>query len=107
VPRLKRRSENHKLFREVNERIAELATFDEPGASQSFVCECARVGCNEMVVVPIEVYARVREDADLYVVLRGHEDRANEQTVEDHGAFTVVRAIGVEPGLATGAPAGP
>jgi hypothetical protein len=94
------------LFREVNERIAELATVDEPGASPSFVCECARVGCTEMLVVPIRVYARVHEDADLYVVLRGHEDRAHEQTVEDHGPFMVVRAIGVEPGLAAGAPAG-
>jgi hypothetical protein len=101
VPRFKRRAENQQLFREVNERIAELsASLEEPGAPQSFVCECGRVGCSEMIEVPLAVYARVRHDGDHYVVLRDHEDRAHEQMLEDHGAFLIVRTLASEPRLA-------
>jgi hypothetical protein len=93
MPRTVRRETNQRLFREVNDRIAELSLdFGEPGPG-SFFCECGRVGCREMVEVPFEVYGRVRDDADLYVVLPGHEDPAHEQTVEDHTVFVIVRAL--------------
>jgi hypothetical protein len=101
VPRVVRRSENQRLFREVNERIAELsARLDAPDGAQSFFCECARVGCREMLEAPLAVYAIVRDDADLYVVIPGHEDPAREQTVADHGAFLIVRTLSGEADIA-------
>ena len=92
MPRTKRRTDNHKLFREVNERIAELwNAFDEREEPLSIVCECWRVGCMERGSVPLDVYSRARDSIDLFVVVRGHDDPAYEQTVEDHGGFVIVK----------------
>ena len=104
MPRAARRIENQKLFREVNERIAELsARLDVPSGPQSFFCECGRVGCKEMVEVPLRVYAIVRDDDDLYVVISGHEDPEHEHTVADHDGFLVVRTLRREPSDAAAA----
>jgi hypothetical protein len=92
---------NQKLFREVNERIAELSeTLDNPNGPQAFFCEWARLGCREMVEVPLEIYAIVRSDDDAYVVSAGHEDRKHEQTVADHGSFLIVGTLRGEPSRA-------
>jgi hypothetical protein len=92
VPRTKRRTENQLLFREVNERIAELWTvLDEREAPLSVVCECWRVGCIERGAVPLDVYGRARDGDGLFVVVCGHEDPEHEQMVEDHGDFVIVR----------------
>jgi hypothetical protein len=99
VPQIKRRAENQQLFREVNERIAELWTIlDEHEAPLAVVCECRRVGCVARGAVPLDVYGRTRENADLYVVVCGREDPTHEETVEDHGEFVVVRSHAFEPG---------
>ena len=104
VPRAVRRVENQKLFRDVNERIAELsATLDEPDLPQAFFCECGRVGCRLMVEVPLGIYATVRGGDDLFVVLRGHEDPKREQTIADHGEFLIVRSLGSGTSLAAAA----
>jgi hypothetical protein len=89
-----RRDLNQDLFREVNERIAELAaTLDAHEGPPSFFCECRRLGCREMLEIPLRLYAIVRDDDDLYVVLPGHENRDQEQTVSDQGAFLIVRTL--------------
>ena len=86
----------------MNERIAELwSIFDEREAPLSIVCECSRVGCVERGAVPLEVYGRVRDEPDLYVVVCGHQDRAHEQTVEVHGEYVVVRPLDSLAELAT------
>jgi hypothetical protein len=101
VPRVVRRTTNQKLFREVNERIAELsATLDTPKEPQSFFCECSRLGCTEMVDVPLRIYAIVRDDEDLYVVLPGHEDLKNEEPVAEHEGFVLVRTLPRDPSRA-------
>jgi hypothetical protein len=94
-----RRAENQKLFREVNERIVELsATLDAPDGREAFFCECGRVGCREMLEIPIRLYAITREDDDLYFVLPGHEDLEHEQTITEHDTFVIVRTLRIEPG---------
>ena len=57
MPRVERQAKNRALFRQVNERIAETsATFDSADADvQAFVCECSRIGCHEIVEVPVAV----------------------------------------------------
>jgi hypothetical protein len=75
----------------VNERIAEISgALDASGDVQSFICECSRIGCRELVQVPAAVYSRVRDDPTYFLVLSDHEDRDHEEVVEDHGHYLIV-----------------
>jgi len=87
-PRELRVGRNQDLFREVNERIAELAVHT-PGDIFIIVCECANTGCAEMVKLPLEEYGRIRSEPGLYVVLFGHE--GTEPVEERHSDYLVVR----------------
>ena len=71
-----RQARNEALFREVNERIAEL---DESAQSWSIegtihvFCECgAEGGCGERLTVPARVYETVRQQDDRFLVRPGH-----------------------------------
>jgi len=72
-----RLGENEALYREVNERIAEVAAHlfeegDEP-MTFHFVCECASATCTEQLALSLKDYANVRSDARRFVVVPGHE----------------------------------
>jgi hypothetical protein len=100
MPRVERKANNQAVFREVNERIAEVsaALDSSDGEVQAFVCECSRIGCRELVEVPVAVYSRVREDPTRFLVLAGHEDGDHEAVVERQGRYLIVA---VKPGLAS------
>lgn len=68
------------LFRDVNERIAEVA--DRLGSDDAeFVCECSDAGCGERVEVPLHEYEQVREDGARFLVAPGHEEPAYEHVL--------------------------
>lgn len=98
MPRIKRKARNQALFREVNERIAELSARLDGGATQGFICECSQAGCTEIVTVPVETYARVRNDSTLFLLVAGHQDADHEVVVEDVGSYLIVQT---KPGAAT------
>ena len=89
MPREARLARNEALFREVNERIAELA---ENLADGDFhiVCECAATGCQTMLATPLEDYRRVREHPLRFIVATGHIVPDVENLVERHANFDVV-----------------
>jgi hypothetical protein len=95
--RLARQSQNEALFREVNERIAELgqkAQAWSPDGTIQFLCECGeRGGCGQRVRVPAEVYDRVRSQDDRFVVRPGHETPEIEHAVEWTDDYVVVDKI--------------
>ena len=67
-----RAAENQSLFREVNERIGELAvTFGTH--SYEWFCECAREDCFEQIVLTMEEYEAVRSQPDTFAVAPGDE----------------------------------
>ena len=74
------------LSREVNERIAELAT----GQGFYIVCECANTGCDQKLLVPIAEYGRVRGHARWFLIAPGHAVADHEDVVEQHGTYDVV-----------------
>ena len=91
-----RAARNEALFREVNENIARLEERHGTKTSEpAFLCECANADCTEHVSVEPEVYARVREEPRLFIVLPGHEDRQLERIVEKRPAFLIVEKTGV------------
>jgi len=89
VDREERIIENEKLFREVNERVADMqASFSGP--DPEWVCECGDETCFEKVGVPIEEYQEVRAHGDWFVIRPGHEKLDVEKVVRVHNDFVVV-----------------
>jgi hypothetical protein len=92
--RAERLGRNESLFREVNERIAELnQSFDVEGRSE-FLCECTREECKEPISISIEEYENVRNESTRFFVVPGHEDESVERVVERNDRFVVVEKIG-------------
>jgi hypothetical protein len=95
--RFARQARNEALFREVNERIADLgerAQAWSPDGTVEFLCECGEEGgCGQRVRVPIPVYERVRAQDDRFVVRPGHETPEIERAVEWSDDYVVVDKI--------------
>ena len=84
--------ENEKLFRDVNERVAQLqGSFSGP--DPEWVCECGDETCFEKVAVSIEEYEQVRQRGDWFVILPGHEKLDVERVVRENRAFLVVEKL--------------
>jgi hypothetical protein len=91
--RFGRQARNEALFREVNERIAELGTRAQAWTPEGidFLCECGEEeGCGQRVRVPVDVYGRVRSQDDRFVVRPGHETPEIERAVEWTDKYVVV-----------------
>jgi hypothetical protein len=94
--RLDRQARNEALFREVNERIAQLGERAQAWSPDGtdFLCECGEEGgCGQRVSVPLDVYDRVRDQDDRFVVRPGHETPELERAVEWTDTYVVVDKI--------------
>ncbi|HET6656433.1 MAG TPA: hypothetical protein VFG61_00925 [Gaiellaceae bacterium] len=92
--RAERQGRNESLFREVNERIAELnQTFQVEGRSE-FLCECSREECKEPLSISIDEYEGVRRAPTRFFVIPGHEDESVERVIERSDRYVVVEKIG-------------
>lgn len=82
------------LFREVNERIAELSgDWSETGVGL-FVCECSDPKCAEALEISPDEYERVRANSARFVVRAGHQLPEVERVVERNEHYLVVEKIG-------------
>lgn len=89
-----RKAKNEAVFREVNDRIEDIATeFGVPDEA-SFVCECGDADCTEMVRMTLREYNEVRQEGRRFAILPGHEDPQVERVVARHGRFSVVEKVG-------------
>src|SRR4051794_22051479 len=89
--RRERAARNESLFREVNERIEDLAG----NASFSlFICECMNQSCDEAVSATLEEYENVRSGPNRFIVLRGHEIAEVDEIVETCDRYLVVAKRG-------------
>jgi hypothetical protein len=77
------------VFREVNERIAEITAGWTWAGAQGFMCECAREGCTQVVLLTREQYLAVRSSTGRFVIAPGHE-QPSARVVESHEQFVVV-----------------
>lgn len=92
--REERFARNEALFREVNERIADVSSSYELGDRLEFLCECGTDGCLDAISVVRADYERVRSEPDRFVVVTGHENLEIERVVERHDGFVVVQKVG-------------
>lgn len=86
---------NESAFRKVNEGID--AGRGLTGADQvlSFVCECGRLGCSEMISLSVGAYQGVRRSGRHFIVRPDHVNPEAEVVVEEHGDYVVTEKTGV------------
>jgi hypothetical protein len=88
-----RLARNEALFREVNERIRNVAGGHD-GDTYDFVCECADPACTARVSLTIDQYEHVRANSVRFVLAVGHVRTDIEHVVEHAGDHLVVAKSG-------------
>jgi hypothetical protein len=86
--REERLAANEELFRDVNERIAELT--DKWGGQLDLICECANPECTQRLNLTVPEYEQLRQNAHHFAVLPGHEIPDIEDVIERTDSHLVV-----------------
>jgi hypothetical protein len=84
---------NEVFFRDANE-LAEREVTQRRVSADVFICECSSRGCLARLAVSNDVYERVRDQPDRFIVKPGHEDSSVEVVVERHPDFYVIQKLG-------------
>ena len=97
MDRDKKLARNETVFRSVNENIEKTAVENRYGTEgpPSFVCECSRPDCGELIRLSITQYEDVRSRPERFFILPGHEMPGIENIVERYDGFVVIEKIGV------------
>jgi hypothetical protein len=85
---------NEAVFRDVNERIEAGQLPADADKLVAFCCECARLGCNQLVEVSIATYEVVRSNSRRFLLAVGHEVDGVEVIVGSGDDYIVVEKIG-------------
>jgi hypothetical protein len=92
VNREERIGMNEAVFRDVNERIEDVASaFDMTTEPLDLICECGDATCVDRISLTRNEYENVRADAHLFAVASGHVAPDVEEVVETHSRYEVVR----------------
>jgi len=91
--RAKQVARNESLFREVNERVEEIAEMMLKSSHSGFFCECGDADCVELLELSVEEYEEIRSDPRRFMVKPGHELPEFERVVEQE-SYYVVQKIG-------------
>ena len=88
----KRLARNETLYREVNERVSEVAEQFEADTDTpiGFICECGAGGCTEPIPLTLAEYEAIRAEPTRFAVVPGHELPEIESIVGRHPAYLVV-----------------
>jgi hypothetical protein len=90
---------NEVFFRQVNERIREIAG-DRLDATQEFLCECADATCTERIPLSLREYERIRERPARFVLVRGHSAPEIELVVDGEDDHVVIEKVGLAGNIA-------
>jgi hypothetical protein len=94
-PREERLARNEAFFREVNERIMDVAAhLGDDDHVYEFLCECPDPNCAQRLSLTVREYEDVRSDATRFVVVPGHIAPAAERVVEREAEHDVVEKHG-------------
>lgn len=85
---------NEGIFREINEGIRRGRWPGEEDSISGFRCECASLGCTEMLPLSFRDYERVRQHPRRFIVAPGHERLEVEAVVENQTSYLVVQKLG-------------
>ena len=82
---------NEATFRRVNEG---LETAQDPRGRLTFLCECGRLGCNQLIQLTRGEYEAVRANSRRFAIIDGHEIAEVEDVVDRAEGFIVVEKRG-------------
>jgi hypothetical protein len=83
---------NEAVFREVNERIEEVAeTFEIEAQPLDLICECGDAKCVQPLSMTRAEYEHIRSDPQTFAVHPGHELPDVEEVVERRKGYNIVR----------------
>ena len=85
---------NEAFFREVNERIKEVAEELDRGVAYEFLCECADATCTQRIELPLSEYDEIRASPTRFVLSPGHDVQKVEHVVEREPDHLVVEKVG-------------
>jgi hypothetical protein len=88
----KRLARNETLYREVNERVSEVAEqFEaETNTPFAFICECGAADCTEPIPLTLTEYEAIRAEPTRFAVVPGHELPEIESVIGRHLTYLVV-----------------
>jgi hypothetical protein len=89
--RVRRIGLNEAVFRQVNERIEDLADTFGLGETLDLICECGNASCTSRIEMGHAEYEHLRSDSQTFAVASGHEILDVEEIVERHKTYDVVR----------------
>jgi hypothetical protein len=92
---LERLAKNESFFRQVNERINDVAKGLDGRPSYDFLCECSDARCTERIALSPEEYEWIRAEPTRFVLARGHAAPQIEHVVEREEDHQVVEKNGV------------
>jgi hypothetical protein len=82
---------NEATFRRINEGME---TGQDLSGLLTFVCECGRLGCNQLIQMSRAEYEALRADPRRFAVLEGHEMPEVEHVIERTDRYLVVEKAG-------------
>jgi hypothetical protein len=89
-----RLARNESFFRQVNERIREIAGRHEH-VEQEFLCECADPACTERITLTVREYEEIRSRPARFVLVPGHTAPEIERLVRSDGDHVVIDKVGL------------
>ena len=87
---LERLARNESLFREVNERIENVAGENE---AVEFVCECSDKECVSTVALKLADYERIRSNSTWFFVKTGHNMVEIERVISEEAGYVIVEKL--------------
>jgi hypothetical protein len=82
------------LFREVNERIAQLSERAALSERLVFLCECTDQSCTESLMLMLDEYEQVRAVPTHFIVMAGHVVPHGERVVREESGYWVLEKVG-------------
>ena len=82
---------NEATFRKVNEGMKD---GQDASGLMSFVCECGRLHCTQILRLTSAEYEAVRANPRTFAIVEGHEVPEAEEILERHERYLVVEKIG-------------
>jgi hypothetical protein len=92
---IERLTKNESFFRQVNERIKDVANGFGGPKRYEFLCECSDPGCTQRIELSSSEYEWVRANPSRFVLARGHRAPRIEQVVEREDGHEVVEKRGL------------
>ena len=85
---------NEASYRTLNEGIERGHAGDPPDRQVGFRCECARLGCDQVIDVTIAEYEQVRAHPRRFVLAQGHQVPAEDTLVVSGAGWAVLHDAG-------------